>query len=111
MSEAERPKEKDENLASVQAFISSLEQAYACEFVVSSAIQLTRSLKVSVVGRGDSCDEAIETLQMQFKAPDYTIVARVAEPNPFVDEEKELECMDSIECESNLPQQDTLLNP
>ena len=75
-----KPITNDEKLESVQEFLKVLEEAYSCKLIVNSADKLTDSLTISIVGLGDSCDDAIDTLLQEFQPPDVTIVAKIDDP-------------------------------
>ena len=106
-----KPITNDEKLESVQEFLKVLEEAYSCKLIVNSADKLTDSLTISIVGRGDSCDDAIDTLLQEFQPPDVTIVAKIADPKLVDDEVDAQDCMEGFGCERDLRIQDTIFDP
>lgn len=105
-----RPVTNDERLARVQSYIAMLEESYNCELLVESADKLINSLEVSVVGRGATCQDAIDSLIEEFEPPEFNIEARVTEPNLSDEIDEEVDCLVYVDC-PNQKNQDTILDP
>ena len=102
----------DDRLVAVQSFISHLEQAYSCRIIINSAEKLTTGLKMSVVGIGSSCDDAIDTLQQQFDPAEIEIIAKVVAENSEDMERQESDEFDwaqELEGEADLIRQSTII--
>ena len=102
----------DDRLVAVQSFISHLEQAYLCRIIINSVEKLTGRLKMSVVGIGSSCDDAMDTLQQQFDPLEVEIITKVAAENSVNTERQESDDIDwtiELEGEADLIQQGTII--
>lgn len=101
----------DDKLQAVQDFLQVLEEAYSCNLIVNSTTKLIDSLTISIVGRGDSCDDAIDTLLQEFQPPEIVIVATTADPNPEVGEVDDYDCLEGFGCKRDFQNQDTIIDP